>query len=94
VTTPLNHTVFNAYVKYMRKTARAYNLSQRFMRTNARRHSYWAHRYLKYAKRAVKLAWQMPQEHRINFERFLAYDKTRNMLAFTGTLQQAKDLCK
>jgi hypothetical protein len=34
----------------------------------------------------------MPVTDRINFERFLAYDLTKNMIAFTGTLQQAKDL--
>lgn len=88
----MNKTVFNAYVRLMRKAARAYNYSHVHMMRNSRRHSYWSHRYLKYAKRACKLAWQMPVTDRINFERFLAYDLTKNMIAFTGTLQQAKDL--
>ena len=92
----INHTVFNAYVKYMKKAAYAYNRAQWFMYNRRGHHGQakWGRAYLKYAKRAVKLAWQMPQHHRINFERFLAYDQTKNMLAFTGTLQQARDLCK
>jgi hypothetical protein len=91
--TPLNKTVFNAYVKYMRKTARAYNRSNKWS-LGSRRCKHWMHEYFRYAKIATRLAWQMPVEHRINFIRFVAYDQTRNMLAFTGTVQQAKDLCK
>lgn len=89
----MNKIVFHAYVRLMRKTARAYNYSHVHMVSgNCRRHYYWSNQYLKYARRAVRLAHQLPVANRINFERFLAYDLTRNMMAFNGTLQQAKDL--
>ncbi len=87
----MNKVVFNAYVKYMRKTAYAYNHASA-NRPCKRRWSKWSFAYFTYAKIAIRLAHQLPKEHRINFERFTIYDKTKNFKAFEGTLEQAREL--
>jgi hypothetical protein len=87
----VNKSIFNAYVIAMMKAAGCFNRSHRQHMGNHRR-SYWSQQYFRYAKRGIKLAWQLPQEHRIHFERFLIYNRTQNKQAFSGTLEQARAL--
>jgi hypothetical protein len=88
----MNHqSIFNAYAINMMKAAGCFNRSNKPNKTNRRR-SYWSSEYFRYAKRAIKLAWLLPQASRINFERFLIFNRTQNQQAFTGTLEQARKL--
>jgi len=89
---PLDKQVFNAYVRFMYKSAKAYCKSNRKCKRNKRRWAHWAFEYFRYAKMAINLAHQLPVEHRISFERFLAYARTKNMKAFTGTFKEACEL--